>query len=63
MISFDVPVHRDTLLPAHWTRLPERLVLMNPSDVHLHIAVVLCFEITEMTLYGWLVMNVSNVLL
>ena len=63
VIGLDMPVHRDALLAAHGTRLSERLVIMNPPDVHLHVAVVLGLEATQLTLDGGLVVDVADVLL
>lgn len=63
VIGLDVPVHRNALLTAHWTRFSERLVIMNPPDVHLHVAVVLRLEAAQLTLNGRLVVDVADVLL
>ena len=63
VIGLNMPVHRDALLAAHGTRLSERLVIMNPPDMHLHVAVVLGLETAQLTLNGGLVVDVANMLL
>ena len=63
MICLDVPVHGYTLLATHGTRLPERLVIVDPPHVHLHVAVVLGLEAAQPTLDSGLIMNIADVLL
>ena len=62
VIRLDMPVHGDARLAAHGTRLSERLVVMNPPDVHLHVTVVLGLEAAKFTLNGGLVVNVADML-
>ena len=62
VIRLNMPVHGDARLAAHGTRLSERLVVMNPPDVHLHVTVVLSLEAAQFTLNGGLVVNVADML-